>query len=200
VEVPVFVSLALVVALTSFDLQQPPAQQPPPAQQVPPVSRPATPAQTPPATQTPAVPGAAPAVPVQGDYEFVSEIGAFLIVVKADKVTAFEGAMTKLKQAFSVATAPATRKQQASGWRVFKSTEKPTGALAATATAPATAGTVTYLFFIDPVVKKVSYDPIEIMRELLPNEMQSVYDQLKDSWVSATRIGLQDLMRLGVGR
>lgn len=200
------VPFALVVALTTFDLQQPPAQQtPPPAQQAPPVQRPAAPGQTPPATQTPAVPGATPAVPVQGDYEFVSEMGAFLIVVKADKVAAFEGAMAKLKQAFAATSTPATRKQQASGWRVLKSTEKATGALAATpatATAPAvpaSAGTVTYLFLIDPVVKKMSYDPIEIMRELLPNEMQGAYDQLKDSWVSATRIGLQDLMRMGGG-
>jgi hypothetical protein len=200
VEVPVLVSFALVVALTTFDLPQPPTPQtPPPAQQVPPGQRPATPGQAPAATQTPAVPGATPAVPVQGDYELVSEIGAFLIVVKADKVAAFEGAMTKLKQAFAATTTPATRKQQASGWRVLKSLEKPTGAVAATPTVPASAGTVTYLFLIDPVVKKMSYDPIEIMRELLPNEMQAAYDQLKDSWVSATRIGLQDLLRMGGG-
>ena len=66
--------IALALAVTI-------AQQPPPAQKPPP----ATP---PPATagQVPAKPGTLPAAPVQGPYEFTSDLGAFLIVVKADKV------------------------------------------------------------------------------------------------------------------
>lgn len=189
-----FLTLALVSLLTTADSQTPPPQQPP-------VVRPpaTTGAPQTPAGQTPAAPGTAATPAVQGPYEFTSELGAFLIVVKADKVTAFEAAMTKLKAAFALATTPTPRKQQASGWRVFKSTEVATGATVATPTEPAVAGTVSYLFLIDPVSKKTSYDPIEIMRELAPGEMQSVYDSLKDSWVSATRIGLKELLRMGGG-
>lgn len=190
----------LAIAVSIFAEQQPP-QKPPPA--APPVMAPAGTAQTP---QTPAT-----VAPVQGPYEFTSDLGAFLIVVNADKAPAFDAAMARLKQAFAQTTASATRKQQASGWRIFKSIETATGVSAAipaapaTATAPAvaavpaSAGTITYLFLIDPVVKKTSYDPIEILRELLPNEVQAVYDQLKDGWVSATRIGLTELMRMGGG-
>jgi hypothetical protein len=151
-----------------------------------------------------------PEIPVQGPYEFTSDIGVFVIVVRADKAPAFEAAMAKLKTAFAASAATVARKQQASGWRVLKSTETPTPstpaipAVAATATTPAVAavpagpGLITYIFLIDPVSKKASYDPIEILRELLPDDVQSVYDQLKDSWVSATRIGLTELMRMGV--
>ena len=169
---------ALAMVLSIGAPQQPP-QKPPPAAA--PVAAPTG------AAQLPVTPAAA--VP-QGPYEFTSDLGAFLIVVKADKAASFDAAMAKLKLAFAQSTAGAERKQQAAGWRIFKSTELPTGVSAAmpatpaTATAPATAavpvsaGTITYLFLIDPVVKKTSYDPIEILRELLPNDVQAVYDQL----------------------
>lgn len=123
--------------------------------------------------------------PVQAPYEFTSDIGAFFMVVKADKASAFEGALAKLRQALTQPSASAARKQQAAGWRVMKSTEKPTD------------GAITYLFLIDPVVKKANYDPIEIMRESVPNDVQAVFDQLSESIVSATRIGLKELMRMG---
>lgn len=150
-----------------------------------------------------------------GPYEFTTDIGAFLIVVRADKAPVFDAAMAKLKQAFAVTTASADRKRQAAGWRVLKSSETPTpttpaipavAAVAATATSPAVAAVaavpagpsiITYIFLIDPVAKKTSYDPIEILRELMPNEVQATFDQLKDSWVSATRIGLAELVKMG---
>jgi hypothetical protein len=192
--------LSVIAIAVSVFAEQQPAQKPPPAAL--PVVVPTGAAQTPATT---------PAVVPQGPYEFTSDVGAFLIVVKADKAASFDAAMAKLKLAFTQSTATSARKQQASGWRIFKSTETATGvsvaipAAPATATAPATAavpasaGTITYLFLIDPVVKKTSYDPIEILRELMPNEVQAVYDQLNDGWVSATRIGLTELMRLGTG-
>ena len=123
--------IALALAVTI-------AQQPPPAQKPPP----ATP---PPATagQVPAKPGTLPAAPVQGPYEFTSDLGAFLIVVKADKVALFDSAMTKLKQALATSTASTARKHQASGWRVLKSTETATPGSAAVAAVPAT-GVATY--------------------------------------------------------
>ena len=189
--------IALALAVTI-------AQQPPPAQKPPP----ATP---PPATagQVPAKPGTLPAAPVQGPYEFTSDLGAFLIVVKADKVALFDSAMTKLKQALATSTASTARKHQASGWRVLKSTETATPGSAAVAAVPATAttpaiaavpagsATMTYILLIDPVSKKASYDPIEIMREISPDDVQAVYDQLSEAIVSATRIGLTELLKMG---
>lgn len=134
--------------------------------------------------QTPATPAPA-AVAAQGPWEFTSEVGAFLIVVKQDKATQFEAALQKLRAAFAQPTASSARKQQASGWRVLKSTE------------PVADGALTYLFLIEPVTPKLSYDPIALMRELMPADTQAVFDQLQDAWVSATRIGLKDLMRMG---
>ena len=140
------------------------------------------PSQAPP-PQAPATPAAAAAT--QGPWEFTSEVGAILVVVKQDKATQFEAALQKLRTAFAQPNTPSARKQQASGWRVLKSTET------------ATDGALTYLFLIDPVTPKASYDPVAIMRELLPADTQAVFDQLQEAWVSATRIGLKDLLRMG---
>jgi len=227
------VRFALVVALAISSVQQ----QPP---------KPAAP-QLPPATQI----GSVGKPPVQGPYEFTSDIGVFLIVVRADKAATFDAAMAKLKLAFAAPTASNERKRQAAGWRVLKSMENaapvvvtpaasgtpPVGAPIPGAPAAPPAGgpgapsgrvggppvvspvpsvvvpvpsaatpngvapvgppTVAYFFLIEPVAKKSSYDWIEIMRELAPNDVQSVYDQLKDSVVSATRIGVTELLKMG---
>jgi hypothetical protein len=115
-----------------------------------------------------------------------SDIGVFVIVVKADKAPGFDAAMARLKAALAASKDP-NRRTQAAGWRVFKSAEPPVD------------GNLTYFFFIDPAVKQVSYDPITIMRETLPAEVQTVFDQLKAAWVSATRIGLTEVVRMGGG-
>lgn len=166
-----------------------------------------------PPPKLPTLPPVTPASnkPVQAPYEFTTDIGAFLVVVKADKTGPFEAAIAKLKTAFALSTASADRKRQASGWRVLKSSETATpstpavAAVAATATTPAVAAVpagpaqVTYLFLIEPVSKKASYNMIEIMTELMPGEVQTVYDQLKDAILSTTRIGLTELLKMGAG-
>lgn len=139
--------------------------------------------QTPPVPQTPPKPPvAAPAV--QGPYELATDLGAFIIVVKADKASSFDGAMARLKQVFA-ASSDKDRKAQAAGWRVLKSTEE------------ATDGAITYLWLIDPVSKATSYNPIEILRQISPADVQPVYDQLQASIVSITRVGLKELLKMG---
>ncbi len=139
--------------------------------------------QTPQTPPKPAVAAPAPAV-AQGPYEFATELGVFLIVVKSDKAAAFDAAMARLRQVL-VASTDKTRKLQASSWRVLKSAEDPTD------------GAITYLWLIDPVAKTASYDPIAILKELSPADVQLVYDQLQSSIVSITRLGLKELLKMG---
>jgi hypothetical protein len=141
-------------------------------------------AQTPPPqSKTPAaVPAEKPAE--QGPYELVDDLGVFVIVVKADKAPAFDAAMARLRQAFT-ATTDKARKAQATGWRVLKSTEKPAD------------DAIMYLWVIDPVAKATSYDPIAILKELSPADVQPVFDQLQSAIVSITRVGLKELLKMG---
>ena len=50
---------------------------------------------------------------------------------------------------------------------------------------------------IEPASKTTSYDPIAILKELSPADVQPVYDQLQASIVSITRIGLKELLKIG---
>lgn len=146
--------------------------------------------QTPPpqTAQTPVAPKPPVTAPVpprpQGPYEFTTDLGAFLIVVKSDKAASFDAAMARLKQVIA-AGSNKDLKAQATGWRVLKSAED------------ATAGTITYLWLIDPVAKTTSYDPIVILKELSPADVQPVYDQLQASIASITRVGLRELLKMG---
>ena len=140
--------------------------------------------QTSPAPQTPPKPPVAAPAPVQGPYEFATDLGAFVVVVKSDKAASFDAAMTRLKQVF-LTTNDKDRKAQAAGWRVLKSSEE------------ATDGAITYIWLIDPVAKAASYDPIAILKQISPADVQPIYDQLQASIVSITRVGLKELLKMG---
>jgi hypothetical protein len=131
----------------------------------------------------PGVPAPAPVRP-QEPYELTTDLGAFLIVVKSDKAASFDGAMSRLKQVIA-ASSNKDRKAQAAGWRVLKSSED------------ATDGAITYLWLIEPSSKTTSYNPIDIVKELAPADVQPIYDQLEASIVSITRIGLKELLKMG---
>ena len=139
--------------------------------------------QTPQVPPKPAVTTPAPARP-QEPYELNTDLGAFLIVVKSDKAGSFDGAMARLKQVIA-ASSNKDRKAQAAGWRVLKSSEE------------ATDGAITYLWLIEPASKTTSYNPIDIVKELAPADVQPIYDQLQASIVSITRIGLKELLKMG---
>lgn len=134
--------------------------------------------------QTPPKPPVAVPAPVQGPYQFATDLGAFIIVVKADKAASFDAAMSRLKQVFTT-TSDKDRKAQATGWRVLKSSEEPTD------------GAITYLWLIDPASKTASYDPIAILKEISPADVQPIYDQLQASISSITRVGLKELLKMG---
>src|SRR4051812_11584367 len=75
---------------------------------------------------------------------FASDAGMVLNFIKADKTADFEAVMAKLKEAMQKSDKP-ERKQQAMGWRIFKSPD------------PAAGGNVLYVFVIDPNVKGADY-------------------------------------------
>ena len=71
--------------------------------------------------------------------------------IKPDKTADFEAAISKLKEALQKSDKP-ERKQQAAGWKVFKSPD-PAGM------------NVLYIFVIDPAVKGADYQVSNIITE-----------------------------------
>jgi hypothetical protein len=102
-----------------------------------------------------AAPAAAPAqqpAAQANPFVFPGDGGVILNFVKADKTADFEMVLGKVKDALAKSEKP-ERKQQATGWKVFKASE------------PGPNGAVIYVFIMDPVVKGGDYSIGQILVE-----------------------------------
>jgi hypothetical protein len=147
---------------------------------------PAAPATQAPATQTPApqtpspnAPAAQPAQPAQPGLTFDGDAGLILMQVKPDKTADFESVMVKLHQALAKSDKP-ERRQQAAGWKIFKSTD------------PGPGGNVLYVAIISPAAKGVDYTVAKILYEVFPTEVQAIFPTYRDSFAAGlNKVNLQ---------
>jgi len=126
-----------------------------------------------PAAQQPAAQQAAP----QGRV-FGSDAGMMFNPIKPEAAADFEMVMGKLKEALAKSQ-DATRQQQAKSWKLFKAQE------------PGQAGSVLYVFIMDPAVKGADYSVSKILSEAFPTEVQALYQKY-----SAAYAGGQSLVNL----
>src|SRR4051812_19285393 len=117
-------------------------------------------AQAAPAAQPPAAPS---------PFVFPGDAGVILNFVKADKTADFEMVLGKVKEALAKSEKP-ERKQQATGWKVFKASE------------PGPTNAVIYVFIMDPVVKGGDYSVGQILVEGFGAEGQTLYKTYSDSF------------------
>ncbi len=139
-----------------------------------PAPQPQTPAaQTPPA----AAPDAGkPVLPLNGDVALIT------LLIKADKTADFEYVLGKLKESLDKSENP-QRKQQAAGWKVFKSSQMANG-------------NAVYIMRIDPVVKGAEYDISRIIAEVFPVEVQEVFAKYKEAFAGRAIAELTPVMSM----
>jgi hypothetical protein len=143
-------TLALVLAAPAVAVaQEQPQQQP---------AQPQTQTQQP-AQQPPADPG----------RKFTGTAGILFNIIKPEKAADFEAFLAKLHESLQKSAEPA-RKQQATGWKVYKMTE------------PDARGNIMYLYFVDPAVPGADYTATRIIAETLPSEAQAAYEKIKDAF------------------
>src|SRR3954449_10176386 len=107
-----------------------------------------------PAPAAPAQPAAAPAQPASAPgLTFDGDAGLLFMQIKPDKVADFESVMAKLHEALAKTDKP-ERKQQAAGWKIYKSTE------------PGPGGNVLYVAIINPTLKGADYTVAKILYEV----------------------------------
>jgi hypothetical protein len=161
-----FASTTLVLALTApavaFAQQQ---QQQPPAQ---------TQGQTQGQAQA-QQPAQQPAQPAA--RKFTAPAGLSFNIIKPDKTADFEKFIAKLHQALYQST-DAKRKQQATGWKVYKMSE------------PAPNGNVMYVYVIDPTVTDADYSIGPILTEGLKDQAAAAYELIKDAYVGQSLANL----------
>ena len=117
---------------------------------------------------------AAAAAPAQqaaapNPFVFPGDGGVILNFVKADKTADFEMVLGKVKEALAKSEKP-ERKQQATGWKVFKASE------------PGPSGAVIYVFIMEPVVKGGDYSVGQILVEGFGAEGQTLYKTYSESF------------------
>jgi hypothetical protein len=102
---------------------------------------------------------------------FANDGGMVLNFIKADKTADFEEVIAKVKEGLQKSDKP-ERKQQAAGWKVFKSPD------------PGAGGAVVYVFIIDPSVKTADYQVSNLLVETMGNtpEMQALYKKYADAY------------------
>ncbi len=118
---------------------------------------------------------------------FTSDGGMILNFIKPDKTADFEEVMGKLKEAMMKSTNP-QRKQQAAGWKIFKSVE------------PGAGGVVVYVFIVDPNLKGADYQVSNLLVEGLGNnkETQDLYTKYAGAYASGQNVlNLQLSLDLG---
>ena len=115
--------------------------------------------------QEPAAQPAAPAAPV---LALDGDVALITILIKPDKTADFELVLNKLKEALAKSDKP-ERKEQAAGWKVFKSTQM-------------AQGNAVYIMRIDPVVKGQEYDISRLIAEVFPVEVQEIFAKYKEAF------------------
>ena len=169
----VFVSGVALVAVTLASASTAIAQQPAPA---PPAGQ-----QTPAAPAT-GQPPAAPAEPGKPVLTINSDAAIITLLIKPDKTADFELVLNKLKEALNKSEKP-ERKQQAAGWKVFKSSQM-------------AQGNAVYIMRIDPVIKGEEYDITRLIAEVFPVEVQEIFAKYKDAFAGRAITELTPLMTM----
>ena len=124
------------------------------------------------------------ATPVSNARLFAADAGMVLNFIKPDKTADFEAVMARLKEALQKSEKP-ERKQQAAGWKVFKSAD-PAGA------------NVLYVFIIDPAVKGADYQVSNIIAEAFPTEANELLKKYAEAYAQGMNIlNLNLLQNLG---
>ncbi len=122
-------------------------------------------AATPAAAQAPA---AAPTEPPKPVFTLKGEAAILTFLIKPDKTADFELVLERLKAALQKSE-NARRREQAAGWKVFKSSEM-------------AQGNAVYVMRIDPVVKGEEYDITRLIAEVFPVEVQDLFVKYKDAF------------------
>ncbi len=113
-------------------------------------------------------PAAAPAEPQKPVFTLNGEAAILTFLIKPDKTADFELVLDRLKAALQKSE-NARRREQAAGWKVFKSSE------------PAQ-GNAVYVMRIDPVVPGEEYDITRLIAEVFPVEVQELFVKYKDAF------------------
>ena len=102
---------------------------------------------------------------------FQGDVALWTVAIKPDKTAAFEGIMTRVREALAKSSDP-VRQRQAAGWKLMK-IEK-----------PMPDGNIAYVHLISPVVPDADYTVMQILYDAFPDERQALYDAYRGAFAA----------------
>lgn len=128
--------------------------------------------------------GAATATSRQGaaaagsDYRFAGNRALLIFHVHADRTNDFEDVMRRIRGGLAASASP-VRREQAAAWQVFRSIDSAAGAV--------------YVVMLDRIVPDSDYDPVKMLTEFVPGDLQAAYERLRSSVARIERLDLATL-------
>lgn len=113
-------------------------------------------------------PAPGPADPPKPVFTLTGDAAVITMLIKPDKTADFELVLRRLKEALEKSE-NSKRREQAAGWKVFKSSEL-------------AQGNAVYVMRIDPVVPGEEYDITRLIAEVFPVEVQELFVKYKDAF------------------
>jgi hypothetical protein len=110
------------------------------------------------------------------DYRFAADTGLLVFHVHRDRTADFESVMAVVGQGLRAATV-SPRREQAAGWRFFRSRE--------------TSEAAVYVVLVDPVVVQADYDPVKMLTEGSLADAPGLYERLRASVIRVERLDLE---------
>lgn len=107
------------------------------------------------------------------------------VLVRPDLTADFEASLAQVGKALQ-ASKTAGRKRQAAGWKVFKGTQ-PFG------------GNIPYVVSLDPVMYRIEYDPMRLIQETFPGDVDAVFAKYRAAFVGQAIARLTHRVQLGTG-
>jgi len=97
------------------------------------------------------------------------------VQIKPDKTADYEAVVKKLREAVQKTDKPEL-KQQAAGWKIYKSE------------GPGPNNSALYVHVIDPAVPKVDYSTMQILYGAYPAEAQAIFNQYKEAFIGQSAV------------
>ncbi len=102
---------------------------------------------------------------------FQGDVALLTVAIKPDKTAAFEGIMTRVREALAKSSDP-VRQRQAAGWKLMR-IEKPMAD-----------GNIAYVHVISPVVPDADYTVMQILYDAFPDERQALYEAYRGAFAA----------------
>ena len=102
---------------------------------------------------------------------FQGDVALLTVAIKPDKTAAFEGIMTRVREALAKSPDP-VRQRQAAGWKLMR-IEK-----------PMPDGNIAYVHVISPIVPDADYTVMQILYDAFPDERQALYETYRSAFAA----------------